>query len=553
MVGNNTIILVPSAKFIDVSLSPRFGEINSCLAPVHGITVLEMNYYAHWHQARLIVLLIEQGKEQVEKTIRRLGQNVVMVDVTGTKNLTNTIEIGLKYLQDNDLIDLPLFINYGDTYLDNAEIFGIDGNQNMAVYSKVNDSRRWTVFTTERQQMTLFEKVDELIEDIPQFNAFVGLFRFHSGQTLMEQLEHISLKESVSERFYAAIAEFYAKNSMELFETDNWFDFGHATELESARTIITPRFFNQIAIDRKRGIVTKTSEDVETLSHEITWYQRLPSELAHVAPRLFSASLFPRPSYSIEYFPYETLHELFVFGNLLFSDWYTIIDLILSLTDEMHAIKRHLHAGEMKKAQKAMYIEKTINRVEQFEKKTSLNLNEEIWVNDICCPPVMDLLSQVNAEILHSADESLASVIHGDLCFSNILYNHPTKTIRLIDPRGLFGHLSGVWGDPYYDYAKLSHSVNSFYDVIIADMFTISQRENEITLDVIVNDNQRMIGDLFLSLLSHRYINIKHVRIIESLLFLSMTPLHADYPKRQTAMFAVGINLLNQCMEEMDE
>jgi hypothetical protein len=38
------------------------------------------------------------------------------------------------------------------------------------------------------------------------------------------------------------------------------------------------------------------------------------------------------------------------------------------------------------------------------------------------------------------------------------------------------------------------------------------------------------------------------VRFIEGLLFLSMCPLHHDHPRRQRAMFAIGLQILNEVL-----
>jgi hypothetical protein len=43
--------------------------------------------------------------------------------------------------------------------------------------------------------------------------------------------------------------------------------------------------------------------------------------------------------------------------------------------------------------------------------------------------------------------------------------------------------------------------------------------------------------------------NLQHIKFIEGLLFISMLPLHQDYPKRQLMMFLTGIVRLNEVKE----
>ena len=45
-------------------------------------------------------------------------------------------------------------------------------------------------------------------------------------------------------------------------------------------------------------------------------------------------------------------------------------------------------------------------------------------------------------------------------------------------------------------------------------------------------------------------ININDIELIEALLFISMIPLHNDYPDRQLAFFCQGVKLLNHQIEE---
>ena len=67
--------------------------------------------------------------------------------------------------------------------------------------------------------------------------------------------------------------------------------------------------------------------------------------------------------------------------------------------------------------------------------------------------------------------------MHGDFCFSNILYDFKSQSIKVIDPRGLSGDgkEQSIYGDLRYDVAKLAHSVIGKYDFIIAGRFSYSE------------------------------------------------------------------------------
>lgn len=120
--------------------------------------------------------------------------------------------------------------------------------------------------------------------------------------------------------------------------------------------------------------------------------------------------------------------------------------------------------------------------------------------------------------------------------------------MKLIDPRGEFGsHV--IYGDQRYDLAKLRHSVAGKYDFIINDMFDINVDAQASTIDYEVyrNNVHEEREQLFDSLLQQKYRGwFKHIRLIESLLFLSMVPLHSDNKRRQGYMLARGLELFNE-------
>jgi len=126
------------------------------------------------------------------------------------------------------------------------------------------------------------------------------------------------------------------------------------------------------------------------------------------------------------------------------------------------------------------------------------------------------------------------SVSHGDLGFSNILYSPSTQSFQLIDPRGA-DEAEEVYSDPYYDVAKLSHSVVGGYDFIVAGLYELEHTEDlalALKLDHPVSDEVR---SQFESALALHGFDPEVVRLCEASLFLSMLPLHIDAPKRVTA------------------
>jgi len=138
--------------------------------------------------------------------------------------------------------------------------------------------------------------------------------------------------------------------------------------------------------------------------------------------------------------------------------------------------------------------------------------------------------------------------IHGDFCFSNLLYDHRSRMIRMIDPRGEFG-VPGIYGDARYDLAKLFHSVAGGYDFIVSDRFHVScSSDGQLRLDLATDEYHQRVKVLFQSQLLQNPKTYQQVLAIQALLFISMLPLHQDRPVRQLAMLAVGLGQFAELM-----
>ena len=142
--------------------------------------------------------------------------------------------------------------------------------------------------------------------------------------------------------------------------------------------------------------------------------------------------------------------------------------------------------------------------------------------------------------------EKFFSIIHGDLCFTNILVEDSYDFLRLIDPRGNFG-LFDIYGDSRYEIAKLCHSLEGKYDYIIEDMFEINVNGTDVYYKIL-KDNKK-IWKIFREVFATQLENIQAVRLIEAILFFSMISLHNDSLTRQYAMLATAYQLLEKVVK----
>jgi thiamine kinase-like enzyme len=136
-----------------------------------------------------------------------------------------------------------------------------------------------------------------------------------------------------------------------------------------------------------------------------------------------------------------------------------------------------------------------------------------------------DLLSQVPWQLL---SDGIPCFTHGDLQFDNILFDKESQTFLLLDWRQDFGGYI-EFGDLYYDLAKLYGGIVLNYDYIKLNLLNYSEDSNTIFFDFAQRFQSTEYLTAFESFCSKKGFNIQKIKIIVSLIYLNMSPLH-HYP-----------------------
>ena len=110
-------------------------------------------------------------------------------------------------------------------------------------------------------------------------------------------------------------------------------------------------------------------------------------------------------------------------------------------------------------------------------------------------------------------DKGQISVIHGDTVMTNIVMNNFGK-IKLIDMRGKMGDILTIYGDRFYDYAKLYQSLVG-YDEILEDKYVNSIYKNHML---------NFFEKKFIEFYDKKY--LEYVKIITKSLLFTLIPLH---------------------------
>jgi len=543
------LILIPSALNVYNEMSFEVGSIPHILVPINGKPLL---YYLiedfdskNPNNDYLII-----GKENIHlinhyvKENLKNASNIKVVEIDELKGLGWTILQGLRMV--NNLADYDeVVINFGDTYIKDFSF----KDKDTVYYSIKEESYRWTTFRSENNKITSIK--DKNINDFSKSfnNIFVGVFIIKYPAVFSRCLEN-------NEDFYLALMDYLNEKEYILEETKDWYDFGHVDNYYDAKkSFINKRFFNTLHIDSNRAICKKKSDDIEKFINEIKWYLGLPDDLQYLVPRIFNYSLNPEDMFiEMEYYGYPSLSDLYLLGNYEVGLWNKIFDSIFFSIDEMSKYKLDLKKEELVDAVIDMYIEKTKKRVSLLKKDDFFGslVDKEMTINSVKYPSFNSMskdLEKISKNVLSNGLKFL-SIIHGDLCLPNMLYDPKQKILKLIDPRGKFSKYK-LYGDFKYDLGKLRHSFIGNYDFIINDLFSLHYSDEKVDYKFFKSQNQKNISELFEFRLNEKYpTNSREIELIEALLFINMVPLHSDNRNRQIVMWSIGIEKIHSVLEK---
>ncbi len=206
---------------------------------------------------------------------------------------------------------------------------------------------------------------------------------------------------------------------------------------------IDPRDFNEVVSDNNS--YTKKSDD---LSSQIYYYLNIHNEIKDIFPLLLDYDV------NNKWYTMENISGVNV-SNLYTSEILTLqqFDHILGTINRIHNCK--------------IDDNNFINIYENYSEKLKIRYNNYDYSKYENSEKLYNFLLE-NLNNYEYEKKGKLSVIHGDSVFTNILINKFGK-IKMIDMRGCIGNVSTIYGDIFYDYAKIYQSIIG-YDEILKDI-----------------------------------------------------------------------------------
>ena len=501
---NSTMLL--SGQYVSSGLAAEFGRMPSSFVPIQNCRLYELQIKEirkYYNETSLIMTLPTDYSLPTHDAAELKKQKAI---IHRTSPQISLLEAVRSVCESHDFLrnSSQFQILFGDTLFDNLSagpdtIFVGKDTAGLNWHSE-NHDYLWAGFFTISNIKHFYECLD--FQDLESFEQLIELYR--------------------------------QKVSMQIQPTSGWLDFGNITTYYRSRSArISHRVFNNISVEGTK--LTKISKNRKKIAAESDWYKNLPQELREHTPNLIAPFSDESLSYTVEYLHCAPLSDLYVFGELEPKRWEVIFT---SIRDYITKSAKISECNQHTTAQEALTLTGLSSLVEQrlfeFDKTDILPVDQKITLVGCCTTSIRELCNRLLDRIEDL--EPILGYIHGDLCFSNILFDARSEQVKVVDPRGQnFSGKASTYGDLNYDLAKLVHSVFGAYDFILGGRFQITEIEpNSYKLTLFQSTKlpayQAIFDNVFKDLIHKRAIHS-----LTALLFISMLPLHYEDPKRQKA------------------
>lgn len=539
---SGSTVLIPAAGRVSEGLMAFSSIATPAMIPVAGVPVIHwtLKYLTELGAMRFRIAVPERGlsvEDHAECVFGDLASfEWIVPDLTGSAG--STVASLLRG------VDSPSLIVLGDTLFTFGATFP-DFSRPWVMTSPVEESDRWCIVECDDsgRVKAWHNKKSGLTKPL---EAAVGVY-WLPQQTDTAQVEALLAQPGPVE-ISTVIERMAGDQPVYGVTAGTWSDCGNPdTQEATRRTMLQERTFNRLSFDGVNGTIRKSSMNKEKFIDEINYLRLLPDDVGVLFPRVVEASNeWSDPWIVLEYVGYPTLTELFLFGNLRAATWKAIFDRLSTTLERFRAHERPIGYADLHE----MYIGKTHRRVAECASADYLETllhADQLTINGRRRRSLKALLAAADNYFDSIADSSTGAIVHGDFCFSNILYDTRTGICKLVDPRGSFGRV-GIHGDQRYDVAKLHHSLVGGYDHIVAGLYRLDINQNDVRLRILRTSAQEQVCTQYRSEILHQW-DSREIDLITGLIFAGLPAMHTESTDRQCAFVVRAIELLSNALE----
>jgi capsule biosynthesis phosphatase len=252
----------------------------------------------------------------------------------------------------------------------------------------------------------------------------------------------------------------------------------------------TSREFNNVTVGENYTV--KSSKNIRKIKNEIKYIKSLPISIKNYFPVILEQG---KNFYKMETIKGTSYSYLYLNKLLLSSD----IDLLFYSLKKIHELK-----DNHKLLSKNNIYKNYSKKFKQRLKNIDLNLKNDF----------KDHIQDISIFLKNYEEQKMGQIglIHGDPVFSNIFKNLD-NSIKFIDPRAGELNSFSIYGDIYYDYAKVYQSLVGF------EQITSYQKTN----DSYVRQKKIYFENYFKIFFGAE--KLKNLKLITSSLLISLIPM----------------------------
>lgn len=405
--------------------------------------------------------------------------------------------LGYSILLAEDLLKCPFIFHATDTILPN---FKYEFKQNFCVGSKKEDSSQYSSLNVDSGFVKKVNPKGELSFDY----AYVGVCGINDYELFWHELRGFYKENPDNSDLFEGVVinKMLSKTCFKFLKSEKWFDTGNTTELFK-----TSSYFkgDLEVLDKKNESVYLFDEFVIKFFHDKKINQNRVDRaeiLKGIVPDIIGSS--------------ENFYKYKKVEAKLLSHTVTEKSFSKLLEWASENLWDFSNKECIKDRCEKFYIQKTKDRIKKI-----LNRKDDSYceINGEVIPPIDSLLADIDSDWLCSGRKS---AFHGDFILDNILYDG--HKFSLIDWRQDFaGEL--IYGDIYYDLAKLNHNLTVNHSIVDKGLFNHSTKDCHILCHTTLLRCKSILKKFILE----KKLDFKKVEVLTSLIWINMSPLH-EYP-----------------------
>ena len=369
------------------------------------------------------------------------------------------------------------------------------------------------------------QQIDGTLKETPGNNGIPGLFYIKQAKNFPEPPNE------------GEFVKWFSRN-VPAFETllcNDLEELGDFASIEQSNDAAGfARFFNSVEINKDTVVKkAKIAEYQSLIDNEITWYHDIELLGFRRIPKIHNTSPLTMQRINGQH--------AYAMSDLTTREKRSVLaDYIDSLQDLHHLGSKPADKQDVLE----VYINKTKQRVESVASLIPGINSLSMTVNGTKCSNVF-AKNQLDELIKHVTCDRFTP-IHGDPTFSNSLIDHNLK-VHFIDPRGYF-YRQGVWGDPWYDFAKVYYSATGGYDLFNRRKFKLHVDSE--TVEVLMD--KPLFADIADDVFKEFFnTDIARIKILHGLIWLSLSGYAKDDIDSVIGSFYLGLYWLEQGVKSL--